>query len=180
MRKKAKITSEVANGKLSRRASQRGSSLVEAALVGVLILIPMLAAVINFGRAYFYSIEVVNAADAAAQFGAQNTGSTMTNNTGMITAAHNEAPDIAVTCSGKPGACWSSVTPSWGCECSGTVGSGAGSNTCGLTLASCTGSHLVNFVYVTTVVTYTPFFNFLGLFPNMNLRGQARVRLAPQ
>ena len=65
------------------RVGERGSSLVEASLVAVFILIPLLCGVINFGRAYFYSIEVVNAADAAAQFGAQNTGSTMTNTTGM-------------------------------------------------------------------------------------------------
>jgi Flp pilus assembly protein TadG len=166
-------------GKLTARARERGSSLVEASLVAVLILIPMLAGVINFGRAYFYGIEVENAADAAAQFGAQNTGATMTNNTGMITAAHNEAPDIAMSC-GNTGACWASVTPSWGCECSSATTTGAGPNTCGLTLSSCSGSHLVNYVYVSTVATYKPFFNFLGLFPNLTLKGQAKVRLAPQ
>jgi len=162
------------------RAGERGSSLVEASLVAVFILIPLLCGVINYGRAYFYSIEVVNAADAAAQFGAQNTGFTMTNTTGMITAAHNEAPDIVATCSGGPGACWVSVVPSWGCECSGTSTPGGGTNVCSLTLASCGTAHLVNFVYVTTAATYTPYFNFLGLFPTMTLRGQAKVRLAAQ
>lgn len=152
---------------------------MEASLVAVLILIPMLAGVINFGRAYFYSIEVVNAADAAAQFGAQNTGFTMTNTTGMTTAAHNEAPDIGMSC-GNTGACWSSVTATWGCECSGTTTTGGGTNSCGLTQSSCGTAHLVNFVYVTTAATYKPFFNFLGLFPTMTLRGQAKVRLATQ
>lgn len=165
----------------SMNSRQRGSSLVEATLVAMLILIPLLAGVINYGRAYFYSIEVVNAAKAGAQFGAQGTGLTPTGITGMQTAAQKEAPDIALSCSGQPGACWTSGSPlaTWGCECSGTNTTGGGTNSCGLLQSSCN-PHLVYFVYVTTSATYTPFFNFLGLFPSVTLKGQAKIRLASQ
>jgi len=151
---------------------------VEGALVAIFILIPLLAGVINFGRAYFLSIEVANAAKAGAQFGAQNTGVTMINLTGMVTAAKNEAPDITATCGG-PGACWASGYPlaQWGCECSTTGTPGGGTNSCSTT---CLGGHLVNFVVVTTQATYTPLFNFRGLFPPITLQSQAKLRLALQ
>jgi hypothetical protein len=163
------------------RVGERGSSLVEASLVALFILIPLLCGVINYGRAYFYSIEVVNAAKAGAQFGAQGTGLTATGITGMQTAAKNEAPDIVVSCTGQPGACWAGGSPlaTWGCECSGTNTPGGGTNSCPLLQSSCP-VHLVYFVYVTTAASYTPFLNFLGLFPSMTLRGQAKIRLASQ
>ncbi len=165
----------------SARSRERGTSLVEASMVALFILLPLLAGVINFGRAYFYGIEVENAAKAGAEYGIQNAGLTATGITGMQTAAKNEAPEIATTCSGTPGACWASGYPlaTWGCECSGTSTAGGGTNSCGLLQTACT-PHLVYFVYVTTAATYTPYLNFLGLFPTMTLRGEAKVRLAAQ
>lgn len=164
----------------SARKRQRGSSIVEGALVAIVVLIPLLAGAINFGRAYFYSIEVANAAKAGAQFGASSTSLlSPTGITGMQTAAKNEAPDITTACSGV-GACWASGYPlaQWGCECSTTATAGGGTNSCGLTQASCT--HLVDFVVVTTQATYTPLFNFRGLFPPITLSSQAKLRLAVQ
>jgi len=166
--------------KRSARWHERGSSLVEGALVAIFILIPLLAGAIDFGRAYFLSIEVANAAKAGAQFGAQSTGSlNATGITGMQIAATNEAPDISASCAGTS-ACWVSGYPlaQWGCECSNTSTTGGGTNSCGLTQASCT--HLVDFVVVTTKATYTPLFNFDGLFPPITLSAQVKVRLAVQ
>ena len=170
---------------LPLRRRERGTSFVEAALVSTFVLIPLLLGIIDFGRAYFFSIEVANAAKAAAQFGAQSTavaagGATSTTIlNGIVTAAQNEAPDIAKTCTGGPGACWATNYPlaQWGCECSNTS-SGTGSDSCSLSSSSC--NHLVDFVMVTTQATYTPFFNFFGLFKPITLSSQAKVRMAPQ
>ena len=159
---------------------ERGSSLVEATLVAFFVLIPLLVGVVDFGRAYFYSIEIANAATAGAEFGAQNTGASMINASGIKTAAQNEAPDIATTCTSTPGACWVSGYPlgQWGCECSGTATAGGGTNSCSLSASACT--HLVNFVVVTAQATYTPLFSVRGLFPPITLSSQAKVRLAAQ
>lgn len=165
----------------SSRSRERGSSLVEASLVALLVLIPLLLGAINFGRGYYYGVEVTNAAKAGAQFGATSTGLlNAAGLTGMVTAAQKEAMDISTSCGGSHNACWASGYPQaqWGCECSGTSTAGGGTNSCGLSQSACT--HLVDFVVVTTKATYTPMFSMGGLFPPITLNGQAKIRLAVQ
>jgi len=167
--------------------SQRGISLVESALVSVFVLIPLLIGVIDFGRAYFLQIEVTNAARAAVQFGAQNTG-TLSDTADIQNAAYAEAPDISTACSGSA-PCWVSVNVTTGCECSNNTGTGTnGSLGTPYTATACTAvqpcgasGHLVLFVYVQCQAQYTPILNFMGILPpTITLGSQAKMRLATQ
>ena len=161
------------------RLRERGSAFVEGAVVAIVILIPLLLGVIDFGRAYFVSIEVANAAKAGAALGESTGVLTPAGLTAMSTAAQHEAPDIASSCPVSTGACWVSGYPlaQWGCECSNST-TGTGTDSCSLSLGSC--NHLVNFVVVTTKATYTPLFNFYGLFPTLTLSAQSKLRLSVQ
>jgi Flp pilus assembly protein TadG len=159
----------------SARTSERGSSLVEVALVMIFVLVPLLLGAINFGRAFYASIEIANAARVAAQFGSQNT--TDQQSTFVKTVAQNEAPDVSSSC-GAGKTCWVSTYPlaEWGCECSNQstfAGGTLSSNSC-----SCPSGHAVSFVRVTTKATYTPMFTFGGLFPAITLQSQVKIRFA--
>ncbi len=165
-----------AKGGRSARTSERGSVFVEAALVMTLVLVPLLLGALNFGRAFYVSIEMANAARVAAQFGSQNT-ITQQNTAAVATVAKNEAPDVSASC-GAGKTCWVATYPlaEWGCECSNQAtfaGGTLNSNSC-----SCPGGHAVSFVRVTTKATYTPMFNFGGLFPPITLNCQTKMRFA--
>jgi Flp pilus assembly protein TadG len=163
----------------SARTSERGSSLVEAALLAIFVLIPLLIGAIDFGRACYVSIEVANAARAGAQYGSQSQVA-MADSTHIATVAENEAPDISLACGGGANPCWVSGYPksAWGCECSNT--STASGGTVGSTSCTCPSGHVVDFVLVTTKATYTPIFNFRGLFSPITLNSQAKMRYALQ
>ncbi len=135
---------------------ERGGSLVELALV-LPFLSLLLIGVIDFGRAYYFSIEVAGAAHTGALYGTQNP----TDTTGMQNAALGDASDV-------PGV---TATATYGCECSD------GSHAVALcaTPPSC-GVNLVNYVQVTTSATYTPLFRWPGIPASFPLQGQARLR----
>lgn len=164
-----------------RRASrsERGSSIVESALVAIFVLVPLLIGAIDFGRACYVAIEVANAARAAAQYGSQNMV-TLVDTTHMVTVAESEAPDVSTTCGAGKNACWVSGYPKavWGCECSSNATAGGG--TLSSTSCSCPSGHAVQFVLVTTKVTYTPMFNIFKKFPPIPLNSQAKMRYALQ
>ena len=82
-------TAAVADG---RRRRQRGSAALEFAL-GSVILIPLLFGAADFGRMFYYAVEVANAASAGAVYGSYN-ASNMTDTTGISNAAKNDAPEI--------------------------------------------------------------------------------------
>jgi len=79
-------------GNINRRRKQRGSAFVEFALASTL-LVPLLFGVMDFGRLFYASIEVANAAAAGANYGSRNAGN-MTDATGISTAAKNDSPDL--------------------------------------------------------------------------------------
>jgi len=165
----------------SAHRSERGSSIVEAALVSIFILIPLLLGTIDFGRVFYVSIEVANAASAGAKYGTQHVPSTadMAN---VVTVTENEAPDIATTCGAGKNACWVSGYPlaQWGCECSNVATTGTTGVTLNSTTACSACAHPVEVVIVTTKATYTPMFNFRGWFSPITLNSQAKVRFASQ
>ena len=160
---------EVARGVLFRLSRQRvtpvavltrperGESLVELALL-LPFLCLLLIGVIDFGRAYYLSIEVTNAANTGALYGTKNSKDT----TGMQNAALGDAPDV-------PGV---TATATYGCECSD--GSSAVAP-CPATPPSC-GVNLVNYVQVITSATYTPLFPWPGIPATISLQGKARLR----
>jgi hypothetical protein len=158
-------------------SSERGSSIIEAALVSLFILVPLLLGTIDFGRGYYISIEVANAARTGVQYGAQSQGA-LSDTTGIVNAVEKEAPDVSTTCGSGKNACWVSGYPlaQWGCECSNqtsTTGGTLSSSSC-----SCPSNHAVNFVWVQTKVTYTPMFNIFGWFPPITLNSEARMRFS--
>jgi hypothetical protein len=95
----------------------------------------------------------------------------------MVAVAKSEAPDVASSCGPGVNACWVTGYPKaqYGCECSDGTGVTLSSTSC-----TCTNKHAVDFVQVTTQVTYTPTINFLGIFPPITLNSQAKMRYALQ
>src|SRR5437660_6191327 len=79
-------------GKRMRR-NQKGSAMVEFAM-GSTVLLLFLFGTADFGRLFYYSIEVANAAAAGANYGTYKSAN-MTDTAGISTAAKNEAPEIS-------------------------------------------------------------------------------------
>lgn len=160
-------------------SGERGSAFVESALVATFVLIPLLIGAIDFGRAYYVSIEVANATRAAVQYGTQSQAQ-LQDTTNQQQVAKDEAPDVSTTCGGNA-ACWQSGYPlaQWGCECSNQTSAtsltGQSSTSC-----TCPSGHMVFWTLVTAKVTYTPWFNAFGLFPPITLNSEARMRYALQ
>src|ERR1700757_932594 len=82
---------------------EHGASLVETALLFPLFFLLLFGAV-DFGRAFYLTIEIAGAAHAGAIYGVQYP----TDTAGMKTAAQNDAPDVSNL---------SVATPTYGCEC---------------------------------------------------------------
>ena len=145
---------------VAKAASESGTGLLEVALVlpflGLLLL-----GVIDFGRGYYLSIEVQNAAEAGALYGSQNPSDTA----GMQSAATTDAPDV-------PGM---TATAAAGCECSDGTSS---QSPCPTTSLSCA-VNIVNYAQVNTTATYSPWFVswiIPGLPSSITLHGSAKVR----
>jgi Flp pilus assembly protein TadG len=138
------------------RAGSGGSSLVEAALI-LPILVLMMVAAIDFGRAYSLAIEVSSAAHAGALYGAQNPSDTA----GMVAAARLDVPGLTL----------SSANAIYGCECHD--GSSAVSGC--LTPPTCAENY-VNYVKVTTSFSYTPLLIYPGIPNPIVLQGSAEMR----
>jgi len=75
------------------RGNQKGSAIVEFAL-GSTVLLLFLFGTADFGRLFYYSIEVANAAAAGASYGSF-TSANMTDTAGISTVAKNEAHEIS-------------------------------------------------------------------------------------
>jgi Flp pilus assembly protein TadG len=136
---------------------ERGSSLVELALM-LPVLGLLLFGAIDFGRGYYLSIEVTNAARAGAQFGLSNASTAR-----MQSAATSDAPDVAGI----------TATATYGCECPDGTGQ----------IPNCSSSpgcaNAVNYVQVTTNATYTPLIPWPGVPSSIPLQGQATMRIGP-
>lgn len=140
--------------------SESGASLIELALVLPILFLLLLAAV-DFGRAYYLAIEVSDAAHAGALYGSQNS----TDTAGMQSAAVANASDV-------PNFTTSSVTASYGCECSdGSIPVA----TCSTT-PSCGSMNVVDYVQVNTSTSYSAMLPYPGIPSSITLRGRARMR----
>lgn len=141
--------------------SNSGQSLIETAL-SLTLLVLVLAAAIDFGRAYYLLVELKSAAHAGAVYGSQYP----TDVTGMNTAAASNATDLANNSFTK--------TASWGCECDSSQATTVGTNSC--TPPSCSGGNLVYYVTVTTGATYTPLLRWPGIPSSMTLSETVQMR----
>jgi Flp pilus assembly protein TadG len=137
---------------------EQGASLVELAFV--LPLFPLLlCGALDFGRAFYLSVEIVGAAQAAAAYGSQNP----TDTAGMQNAARDDAPDVPNLSAG---------TPTYGCECSDGTNYSA---SCSAT-PSCPSNNEVQRVNVTVTGTYSPLFPWPGVPSSMSLSSSASMR----
>jgi len=139
---------------------ESGAGLVELAFV--LPLFPLLLfGAVDFGRAFYLSVEVAGAAQAAAVYGAQNP----TDTTGMQTAAQEDAPDVPNLSVG---------TPTYGTECSDGTNYTASTSV----MPSCPGTTAVYRVNVKVTATYSPWFPWPGIPSSIQLGSSASMRSA--
>jgi Flp pilus assembly protein TadG len=116
--------------------NQEGSALIEL-VISTPILLLFLFGAGDFGRVFYTSIEVANAAAAGANYGSFN-ASNMTDTAGIAAAATNEAPDITNV----------QVTSSQVCQDNNR------------NVVSCTTSGAYKYVKVTAAKTFSTLFNY--------------------
>jgi Flp pilus assembly protein TadG len=148
-------------GVLARCTAARedsGQALFEAAL-GMTVCVTLLLGAAEFGRLSYASIEVANAAHAGVAYGAQS-HTDASDNSGMRTAATQEAPDV----SGM------SASASHFCKCSDGTAS-----TCAV--SDCSTSRIIEYVKVTTTASFDPKIYVPGLPKSYTLNGSAIMRV---
>ncbi len=136
---------------------QEGSALIELALL-LPVFVMLLVGSIDFGRAFYASIEVASAAQAAACYGTQQPSDLA----GMRAAAALDASEINNL----------TTNVSTGCQCADGSSVQPG---CQSPPTSCT-ANIVTYVQVTTSSTYSPMLHYPGLPATFNLQGNARMR----
>jgi Flp pilus assembly protein TadG len=139
-------------------AIDQGSSLVETALVVPLLMLLLLGAV-DFGRAFYLSMEISGAAQGAAEYGIQYPYDT----SGMHTAATTDAPDVPNVTVGSP---------AYGCECADGTNYSASCST----LPTCTANNVVYRVNVTVSTSYSPWFPWPGVPSTLSISDSASMR----
>lgn len=150
---------------LDRLACQRGSALLEVALIVSIFGIPLLIGTSEMGFLAYYSMEVSDAAYAGASYG-MNSTTYAANASGITSAAQTEAPDFG---SGL------AVTTSTYYACSLALAGTqyTGSNAQANANAGCTGAtnHAVQLVSVQTSATVTPQVHCPGLPSTFTVTG---------
>jgi Flp pilus assembly protein TadG len=140
---------------------ENGASLVELAFV--LPLFPLLLfGSLDFARAFYVSVEIAGAAQAAALYGSQNP----TDTSGMQTAAKDDAPDVPNLSAG---------TTTYGTECSDGTHYTANTQTMP-TVSTCSGATPVYRINVTVTGTYSPLIPWPGVPSSMSLTSSASTR----
>jgi Flp pilus assembly protein TadG len=141
-----------------RPGGDRGTSLVEVALV-LPVLLLLLVGAAEFGFLCYQAIEVSNAASAGVQYGARDLN-TANDAPGMRLAALNDGADVSSLV----------ATPSHFCKCSDGTAS-----TCAPT--DCSGIRIVEYVQVNTSATVSPSVALPGLPRAFTLTGRAIMRV---
>jgi Flp pilus assembly protein TadG len=144
---------------------ERGSALVELAFFVTFFATPLLLGTADMGFLVYDSIEITNAAHAAAAYGMQS-ATLAANNAGMTTAAQTEAADFGTAVTVSPTTYYACATAVGGTQ---YTGSNAQSNA----TAACTGTsnHALQFVQVNTSASVTPPIRFPGLPASFTVRG---------
>lgn len=149
------------------RCGERGDALVELALALSILGLPLLVGTSDMGFVVYDSIEVANAAHAAALYGMQSS-TYAANTSGMTTAAQNEASDFGASLS---------VTPTAYYACSNAIGGTryTGSSAQANATAACTGgsNHALEFVQVNTSATVIPPVHLPGISNSFTVTGSS-------
>lgn len=148
------------------RQSDCGGALVELA-VALPVMLVLLFATIDFGRVFYQSMAVTNAARAGAQYGAQSVAKS-SDTTGMIAAAQSSA-------TGDIGAV--QVTAARECMCATSTGTiTATSPTANDCSNACSGGHLIVMATVTAQKSFSTVVRYPGIQSNITLVRSARMR----
>jgi Flp pilus assembly protein TadG len=143
--------------------ANHGASLVELAMVVPLLLLLVFGAV-DFGRAYYVNIELVNAAHAGAEYGSLFPSDT----TGIVTAASKP---------NEPSVSFNTPTVTYGCECSdGSLYSASCSPAPSCTANTTRSGTYVHRVKVTTSAVYKTLVPWTGIPSTFNLSSTATIR----
>ncbi len=143
---------------MKNKRTQRGSNLVEFAVVLTFVLVPLFLLTVDFGRAYYISIEVSNAARTAAEYAVS------------VPSASNTTIQNAATADVTPDLTGMSAVATTGCMCSDGSSQQA---PCSATPPSCSGTRLINYVQVNTQLSYTPIFAVPGVPSPILIKGSA-------
>jgi Flp pilus assembly protein TadG len=138
---------------------ESGQALVETSLTMPILLV-MLVGAVELGRTAYTAIEVANSAKAAAQYAAQNPG-TSSDTTTMQTLAVNEAKDYGITLN-------TPITVTSACACAS-----AGVKTANSCTSSCTTGYLVKTLTISTSADFHSIFHLPGIGPNFTVYGRA-------
>ncbi len=148
-------------GRPMRRGWRAGQVAVEIAIVAPLLAL-VLVVCADFGRIFYATVEVDNAARAAAQYASQST-TTAGNTTNIQQAAANGSPGLSgLTVSSSQCTCGTPV---------GTQTSCSGSAYCA---DSTTGT---NYVTVTATATYKTLLKYPGIPSSTVLTGTATMQV---
>jgi Flp pilus assembly protein TadG len=143
-----------------RRRSQSGQAMVELTLLSPVLFLLALG-VADFGRVFYRTIAVNNAARAGAQYAVREK---YTDLAGIQNAAVQDANLTGFTGSG--------VTSSYYCQCPGTTGH----LVCVASLTCAGGAPPELYVRVDTSFTFTTLVNYPGVPHSTTLAGRAILR----
>ena len=141
------------------RRTRRGNSALELAIAASLLL-HLFLGVADFGRVFYTAIEVTNAADAGALWGAQNVGRAGDID-GMIRAARADAPEVSNM----------SVTASKFCTCPNGNAVACSPSACG------SGVKTRYYVRVTTQKTFQTLARYPGVPSSSNITKTTTLRV---
>jgi len=149
----------------------RGSALVELALVVGILGVPLVLGTAQIGSLVYDSIEISNAASAGALYGMQSS-TFAADNTGMIAAAQAEAADFGAKLSATPTAFYVCALAVGGTR---YIGANAATNAA----AACTGAsnHALEFVQVNTSAMITPVIHLPVLPQTFTVSGSAAMEV---
>jgi Flp pilus assembly protein TadG len=148
--------------RLSKLHDDRGTSVLEMALLTPLLLL-LLLGIIEIGRYAELSILVANAARAGVQYGAENL-TTAADTNGMQNAAVNDSQGFLNA---------ANVTVAELCGCSA---SSLGS-TCPLSSPCSSPLYPITYVQVTTQGTFNSLFSYPGIPGSITVNGKAQMRV---
>ncbi len=157
------------SGGRKQKDTESGASLVETAFFLALFAPLLMLGTFEMGGLVYASLEVSDAAHAAAAYAAQyymaNSGSALPTQSQVTAAAENDAPELL------------SMLKS-GTQFTATIatGCGTGSATTGNSVPSC-GSGTLPYVQVSAQATVTPMIQFLGFIKSPTLASQAQINL---
>ncbi len=137
-----------------------GQALIELALMLPVLLLIMVG-IVEFGRLAYFGIEVQNAAQAGAQYGAQSQ-ITAADNAQMVQTAKYDAQDV-------PGL---SATASSACYCMSS-GSQTVAPSC-----TCSSGRLIQYVQVNTSATVNSLLHYYLIPSSFTVGGHANLRVS--